>query len=75
MNDTESYFRMAADNYRRAEEHLNDTEICLRKLLARLETRVVPVSLSETTVFWSGVDSLIRGTDVTAEREPVPVIS
>ena len=72
MLETDGLFKLSASNFQRAEMHLTDTEVQLRKLRARLEkcaTLVQRVPPSE--VLRQQVDAIFnRQTADTAEAEP-----
>ena len=77
MFDADAYFKIAAANYRQAEEHLKETEIHLRKLLARLDRAAagVPAVPREGMALWGRVDDIISGQPAAGIEEPVSAVS
>jgi hypothetical protein len=77
MLETDGYFRLAAENYRRAGDNLKEAETHLRRLLERLESRseaVPAVSETEDNI-WSRVDDIINSNRPVRVKEPTTIVS
>ena len=88
MDKVESIFKATEESYRRAEQHLAEAEVSLRKLLARFLTAEIrkPIAVPvpepvaqprrrEAPEIWGRVDELLARRRPAPAEKPEPAIS
>ena len=70
MLETDGLFRLAAANFQQAEMHLDDAEVQLHKLRARLDKCLELVrQMPRDEALWEQVDVIFNGTPAEAAAE------